>query len=62
LIPPLKSHTERPHTNMRKLINGILYVVLYVVMTGYTWKYVPRRYGSKSTVHILHFYTQYIKN
>jgi putative transposase len=37
---------------MRKLFNGIL----YVVMTGCTWKDVPRRYGSKSTVHRFHLY------
>jgi len=33
-------------------MNGIL----YVVMTGCTWKNVPRRYGSKSTVHRFHLY------
>ncbi|WP_155398083.1 transposase [Methanosarcina barkeri] len=37
---------------LRKLMNGIL----YVVMTGCTWKNVPRRYGSKSTVHRFHLY------
>ena len=37
---------------MRKLMNGIL----YVVMTGCTWKDVPRKYGSKSTVHRFHLY------
>ena len=48
-FPPQKPHTGRPRANMRKLMNGIL----YVVMTGCTWKEVPRRYGSKSTVHIV---------
>jgi putative transposase len=42
-LPPQKSPIERPRANMRKLFNGIL----YVVMTGCTWKDVPRRYGSK---------------
>jgi transposase len=51
-LPPQKSHTGRPRADMRKLINGIL----YVVMTGCTWKDVPRRYGSKSTVHRVHLY------
>jgi transposase len=37
---------------MRKLLNGIL----YVVMTGCTWKDVPRKYGSKSTVHRFQLY------
>ncbi|WP_048136859.1 transposase [Methanosarcina horonobensis] len=51
-LPPQKPHTGRPRANMRKLMNGIL----YVVMTGCTWKDVPRRYGSKSTVHRFHLY------
>ncbi|WP_292387684.1 transposase [Methanosarcina sp. UBA5] len=28
----------------------------YVVMTGCTWKDIPRKYGSKSTVHRFHLY------
>ncbi|PAV11238.1 transposase [Methanosarcina spelaei] len=51
-LPSQKPHTGRPRANMRKLMNGIL----YVVMTGCTWKDVPRRYGSKSTVHKFHLY------
>ncbi|WP_048050998.1 transposase [Methanosarcina soligelidi] len=51
-LPPQKSPIGRPRANMRKLINGIL----YVVMTGCTWKDVPHRYGSKSTVHRFHLY------
>ena len=51
-LPPQKPHTGRPRANMRKLMNGIL----YVVMTGCTWKDVPRKYGSKSTVHRFHLY------
>jgi len=51
-LPPQKSPIGRPRANMRKLFNGIL----YVVMTGCTWKDVPRRYGSKSTVHRFHLY------
>ncbi len=51
-LPPQKPHTGRPRANMRKLMNGIL----YVVMTGCTWKDVPRHYGSKSTVHRFHLY------
>ncbi len=49
-LPLQKSHTGRPRANMRKLFNGIL----YVVMTGCTWTDVPGRYGSKSTVHRFH--------
>ena len=51
-LPPQKSLTGRPRADMRKLMNGIL----YVVMTGCTWKDVPYRYGSKSTVHRFHLY------
>jgi transposase len=51
-LPPQKSPIGRPRANMRKLMNGIL----YVVMTGCTWKDVPRHYGSKSTVHRFHLY------
>jgi putative transposase len=47
LYPSQKPLTGRPRANMRKLMNGIL----YVVMTGCTWKDVPCCYGSKSTVH-----------
>lgn len=36
-LPPQKPHTGRPRANMRKLMNGIL----YVFMTGCTWKDVP---------------------
>ncbi|HET8687683.1 MAG TPA: transposase [Methanosarcina sp.] len=43
-LPPQKPHTGRPRANMRKLMNGIL----YVVMTGCTWKDVPRHYGRLS--------------
>ena len=43
-LPPQKPHTGRPRANMRKLI------------TGCTWKDVPRKYGSKSTVHRFHLY------
>ena len=51
-LPPQKQHTGRPRSDMRKLMNSIL----YVVMTGCTWKDVPCRYGSKSTVHRFHIY------
>jgi putative transposase len=49
---PHKPHTGMPLANMRKLMNGIL----YVAMTGCTWKDVPRKYGFKSTVHRFHLY------
>jgi len=36
-LPPQKPYTGRPRGDMRKLMNGIL----YVVMTGCTWKDAP---------------------
>ncbi len=36
-LPPQKPHTGRPRADLRKLMNGIL----YVVMTGCKWKDVP---------------------
>ena len=48
-----KNHIqEGPRADIRKLMNGIL----YIVMTDCTWKDIPRRYGSKSTVHRFHLY------
>lgn len=49
-LPPQKPKTGRPREDLRKLFNGIL----YVLKTGCTWADVPREYGAKSTVHRLH--------
>jgi putative transposase len=51
-LPPQKPQTGRPRADMRSLMNGIL----YVTMTGCTWKDVPCCYGAKSTVHRFHLY------
>jgi putative transposase len=51
-LPPQKPHKGRSRANLRKLMNGIL----YVVMTGCTLKDAPCRYGSKSTIHKFHLY------
>jgi transposase len=51
-LPPQKPPTGRPRANLRKLMNGII----YVLTTGCTWEDVPRVYGTKSTVHRLHLY------
>jgi putative transposase len=51
-LPPQKPLTGRPREDTRKLMNGIL----YVVMTGCTWKDFPRCNGSKSTFHRFHLY------
>ena len=51
-LPPQKPHKGGPRANTRKLMNGIL----YVVMTDCMWKDIPGKYGSKSTVHRFHLY------
>ncbi len=51
-LPPQKPYTGRPRSDLRKLMNGIL----YACTTGCTWKDVPRQYGSKSTIHRFHLY------
>jgi transposase len=49
LLPKYQHSTRggRPRTDMRNIINGIL----YVLRTGCQWKMVPRVYGSGSTCH-----------
>ena len=37
----------RPRTDLRKVMNGIL----YVLRTGCQWKMLPKEYGSSSTCH-----------
>jgi transposase len=51
-LPLHKPYTGRPRSNLRKLMNNIM----YVVMTGCTWKDMPSQYGSKSTIHRFHLY------
>jgi len=42
-LPAQKPYTGRSSSDLRKLMNGIL----YVVTTGSTWQDVPNKYGSK---------------
>lgn len=51
-LPPQKLRTERLHADLRKLMNGIL----YVITTGCTLEDVFHTCGSKSTVHRFHLY------
>ncbi|TAJ44049.1 transposase [Methanofollis fontis] len=51
-LPPQKPHTGRPRSDLRQLMNGIL----FVLTTGCTWSDVPKKYGTKSTVHRFHHY------
>ncbi|MHC1630771.1 MAG: transposase [Methanotrichaceae archaeon] len=50
LLPPQKLKTGRPRKNPRNLFNGIL----YVLKTECIWSNVPKKYGTKSTVHRYH--------
>ena len=43
LLPPQKLHTGRPCSDLRKLMNGIL----YVINTGCTWEDVPRNFAKR---------------
>jgi transposase len=49
-LPPAKPHIARPRCDLRRLFNGIL----YVLTTGCSWLDVPANYGTKSTVHRYH--------
>ncbi|WP_083523457.1 transposase [Methanofollis ethanolicus] len=51
-LPPQKPRTGRPRSDLRLLMNGIL----FVLTTGCTWSDVPEKYGTKSTVHRFHQY------
>jgi putative transposase len=45
--PPPSSRGGRPRANLRKVMDGIF----YVLRNGCLWKAVPREFGSGSTVH-----------
>jgi transposase len=49
-LPPQKPKTGRPRSNLRNLFNG----VIFALKTGCAWADVPRKYGSKSTIHRFH--------
>jgi len=46
ILPPQKLEVGRPNEDHRRIING----VLWLNRTGATWRDVPERYGSWSTV------------
>ncbi len=46
-IPPAKSGGGKRRVNMREVVNGIM----YVLSTGCQWRYVPKDFPSKSTLH-----------
>jgi len=45
---PKPAKTGRPRCDDRTTINGIIYVLI----CGCRWEEMPKRYGSKSTVHL----------
>ena len=49
LLPkyPTSPHGGRPRANLRRVMNGIF----YVLRTGCQWKAVPGEFGSGSTIH-----------
>ncbi|MDD2472665.1 MAG: transposase [Methanoculleus sp.] len=49
-LPPTKPHVGRPRRDPRGLFNGIL----YILTTGCTWRDIPVKYGTKSTIHRYH--------
>jgi transposase len=49
-LTPTEPHIGRPRCDLRRLFNGIL----YVLTTGCSWLDAPANYGTKSTVHRYH--------
>jgi transposase len=47
LIPPAKRGGRRREVDVREVVNGIM----YVLSTGCQWRYIPKDFPSKSTVH-----------
>jgi len=45
--PPPSSRGGRPRANLRRVMDGIF----YVLRNGCLWKAVPREFGSGSTIH-----------
>ena len=47
LIPPAKSGGGKRRTDMRAVMNG----VMYILSTGCQWRYLPKDFPPRSTVH-----------
>lgn len=47
LIPPAKPHGRPRSVEIRRIVNGIF----YVLRTGCAWRYLPREYGPWQTVY-----------
>jgi transposase len=46
-IPPAKSGGGKRRTDMRAVMNG----VMYILSTGCQWRYLPKDFPPRSTVH-----------
>lgn len=46
-VIPERNKVGRPQKDSRTVLNGIL----FVVVTGIQWKYLPREYGASTTIH-----------
>jgi transposase len=49
LLPP-PARTGRPRADDRRTIEGIIYVLIYVLITGCRWQDLPREYGAPTRV------------
>jgi transposase len=47
LIPPAKTGGGKRRTDMRAVMNG----VMYILITGCQWRYIPKDFPPRSTVH-----------
>jgi putative transposase len=47
LIPPAKPGGGKRRTDMRAVMNG----VMYILSTGCQWRYLPKDFPPRSTVH-----------
>ena len=47
LIPPAKSGGGKRRTNMRAVMDG----VMYILSTGCQWRYIPKDFPPRSTLH-----------
>ena len=55
-IPKKRKKTGRPRLDLRRVVNGIF----YVLRTGCQWKMMPIEYGSGSSAH--RYFQYWIKN
>ena len=47
ILPVKATKVGRPKTNPRLVLKA----VMYVIRTGTQWRYLPREFGAKSTIH-----------